>query len=415
MPSTLSLSRLAIFAVLAAISLPWLQSRQYTLSLLFKNKPENLPEINAFSSSSLKFTDKPGLRNCEDGIVVPEDGFAILSCDPGRDLWNTVMGTFYHDHGKIPNGKLWLYNYALDFDAAPGTEGENEDEHENQTEEKIVQQIHFTDTPPNFSFHPLGIDLHRASSTLFVANHAIDGSRLEVFILDTNGRIPVARYVKSILHPLLPGPNSLIALSEHELYVTNDHYILRRKWSLGALFETYAGIPGGTVVYVNLNEEKEVVEMRNVARGPFANGVALVNETTVAVAVTAAAEVRLYKRTGDSGLTYLKAIRMPFLPDNLATEKNGSLLIAGHPHPPSLDKTVHERRACIGADGVVPKECWKSTAPSWVARWSEDKGVESLYITASEFGSSATAAKDVGRNVGIVTGLYESGILVWRE
>ncbi|KAL4910541.1 hypothetical protein BDW74DRAFT_164436 [Aspergillus multicolor] len=394
-------------AVLLATSLPWLQSRQYMLSLLLKNKPANLQEINAFSTSNLKFAGKPGLRNCEDGILVPEDGFAILSCDPGRDLWNTVMGTFYHDHAKIPNGKLWLYDYANDLHLQD-TEGEKD-------EKDVVKQIIFTDTPSDFTFHPLGLDFHRSSNTLFVANHALSGSRLETFTLDTNGKIPVARWVKSISHPLMPGPNSLIALNENELYITNDHYILRRNTNLGALFETYTGIPGGTVVYLKLDEKKDVLEIRNVARGPFANGITLLNESTVAVATTAAAEVRLYQRSEDDSLTYLKAIKMPFFPDNLSTEKDGSLLIAGHPHAPSLDKTVHERQACIGVDGVVPQSCWKSTAPSWVARWSEERGVESLYVTAGEFGSSATAAKDGERNVGIVTGLYESGILIWRE
>ncbi|KAL4759121.1 serum paraoxonase/arylesterase family protein [Aspergillus foveolatus] len=394
-------------AVLLAVSLPYLQSRQYPLTLFLKNKPENLEEINKFSSSALRFANT-GVRNCEDGIIVEEDAFAILSCDPGRDLWNTVMGTFYPHRERIPNGKLWLYRYEMDLNLQSHQD-------EKKGEAKVLQPIVFTDTPDDFSFHPLGVEYHRDTATLFVCNHHIDGSRVDVFVLDAEGKVPVARHVRSVIHPLLPGPNSIIALNGHELYVTNDHYMLRKEHPFLSLFETYAGIPGGTVAYVKLGDDNEPVEVRTVARGPFVNGVTLLNETTLAVAISAAAEVRLYRRLPDNGLEFLQAIKMPLLPDNLSTDKDGALLIAGHPHPPSLEKAVRRRRECIDAQGLVPQDCWKSTAPSWVARWTEAKGVENLYVTTSGFGSSATAAKDAVRNVGIVTGLYENGILVWKE
>ncbi|KAL5334100.1 hypothetical protein BJX70DRAFT_379021 [Aspergillus crustosus] len=397
-----TLTRLAVTAVFLAWSFSYLQGRFYALSLIFRNKPENLPEINAFSTSSLKFANR--VRNCEDGIIIEEDSFAILSCDPGRDLWNTVMGTFYPQRSLIPNGKLWIYRYDVD---GPDDESES-------GSEKALSPIQFVDYPEPVSFHPLGVEYHRATSTLFVCNHNIEGSRVDIFTLDlSTPSKPVATHARSIIHPLIRTPNSVVALSENELYVTNDHYVRRKDYAPLALFETYAGIPGGTVAYVNLAAEPIVV--RTVARGAFANGVALLNETTVAVAITAAAEVRLYKRLQDNSLEQIDAIKTPFMPDNVSAEKDGSLLIAGHPHPPSLDKLVHARRECIDAEGVVPKECWKSTSPSWVARWTAEEGLENLYVSAGEFGSSATAAKDVKKNVGIITGLYENGILVWRE
>lgn len=37
----------------------------------------------------MKFADK--LRNCEDALLDEAMGLAILSCDVGRDKWNTVM------------------------------------------------------------------------------------------------------------------------------------------------------------------------------------------------------------------------------------------------------------------------------------------------------------------------------------
>lgn len=37
----------------------------------------------------IKFRDQ--IRNCEDVVLDEGAGVAILSCDPGRDRWNTVM------------------------------------------------------------------------------------------------------------------------------------------------------------------------------------------------------------------------------------------------------------------------------------------------------------------------------------
>ncbi|KAL4781648.1 hypothetical protein BJX76DRAFT_349983 [Aspergillus varians] len=388
------LSRLAITAALLAWAFPYLQGRLYTLSLLRTNQPANLPEINKFASSSLKFANK--VRNCEDGIIIEEDTMAILSCDPGRDLWNTVMGTFYPQRSLIANGRLWIYRYDLPEES-----------------DRALVPIEFADYPGTFSFHPLGVEYHRATATLFVCNHHIEGSRVDVFTLEWTSNPPIARHTRTVIHPLIRTPNSVIALSASEIYVTNDHYFRRKDYPALVLVETYAGIPGGTVAYVNLAAEP--VDVRTVARAGFANGVTLLNESTVAVAVSASAEVRLYTRLDDNSLEQVDVIKMRFIPDNVSTDRDGALLIAGHPHPPSLEKTVHARRECIGVDGVVPRECWKSTSPSWVSRWTADKGLEDLYVSSKGFGSSATAAKDVARNVGIITGLYENGILVWGE
>lgn len=367
------------------------------LTLLFSNNPNNLPELNKFSTSSVKFQNK--LRNCEDGIIIDEDALAILSCDPGRDLWNTVMGTFHPDRDAIPNGKLWIYRYELPEESS----------------KRALFPIEFdlSAYEGKFSFHPLGVEYHRESGTLVVCNHHIEGSRIEVFTLTINPNGAVAKHTRSIIHPLLSTPNSVVPLNRDEFYVTNDHYFRRRYYPALAVTETYSGIPGGTVAYVNLAAEP--IEVKTVARGPFVNGVTLLNKSTVAVALSGAAEVRLYHRHEDNSLKQVDAIRLRFVPDNLSTDKDGSLLIAGHPHPPSLDKTVHARTECKGVDGVVPQECWTSTSPSWVERWTPARGLETLYVSSKGYGSSATAAKDAVRNVGIVTGLYENGILVWKE
>lgn len=62
---------------------------------LDKNAPGKLHVFSALPASSVKFTDQ--LRNCEDVILLDGlKGWALLSCDAGRDNWNTVMVSSLH-------------------------------------------------------------------------------------------------------------------------------------------------------------------------------------------------------------------------------------------------------------------------------------------------------------------------------
>ena len=57
-----------------------------------------MPRINNVKNLQIRFADQ--VRNCEDMAIDTFEGFAILSCDPGRDSWNTVMVCFYHEPSK---------------------------------------------------------------------------------------------------------------------------------------------------------------------------------------------------------------------------------------------------------------------------------------------------------------------------
>lgn len=59
------------------------------LSAIFASRPGNLQKIYNIKSHEVKFQDR--IRNCEDVLVEEGMGVAFLSCDPGRDRWNTVM------------------------------------------------------------------------------------------------------------------------------------------------------------------------------------------------------------------------------------------------------------------------------------------------------------------------------------
>jgi len=57
--------------------------------------PGNFQNLHTFKSHGVKYQDR--LQNCEDVIMEESLGMAFLSCDPGRDRWNTVMVSFKHE------------------------------------------------------------------------------------------------------------------------------------------------------------------------------------------------------------------------------------------------------------------------------------------------------------------------------
>jgi arylesterase/paraoxonase len=66
--------------------------RYIAACVLLANRPGKLQAVNGFKSYEIKFRDR--IRNCEDVILEESEGVAILSCDAGRDRWNTVMVSF---------------------------------------------------------------------------------------------------------------------------------------------------------------------------------------------------------------------------------------------------------------------------------------------------------------------------------
>jgi hypothetical protein len=80
---------LSQYLVLVAIAAPYIYERYIAFSGILANRPGKLEPYNGFKSHEIKFVDQ--LKNCEDVILEEELGIAFLSCDPGRDRWNTVM------------------------------------------------------------------------------------------------------------------------------------------------------------------------------------------------------------------------------------------------------------------------------------------------------------------------------------
>lgn len=52
---------------------------------------EKVPPDGVWRLTSCQVNFKDDVRNCEDILLDEEEAFMLLSCDPGRDEWNTVM------------------------------------------------------------------------------------------------------------------------------------------------------------------------------------------------------------------------------------------------------------------------------------------------------------------------------------
>ena len=246
-------------------------------------------------------------------------------------------------------------------------------------------------------------------------NHAPSGTRVEWYTLNVEtGEAKLESYIQDPTN--LPAPNSLAAVSGSEVFITNDHLMPVRANPILGKIETYGGIPGGSVTYLQLGEDG-TSSVTTLVRIPFANGVVMLNDTTLAVASSSTASVRLFKinhssETGSPELVQRSSIWVPFVPDNISLDSKGKLLITGHPHPPSLEKVARHNRFCEDPATASTETC-DLPKLSWVAEWSEQEGLKTLYA-GSDYGTSTTAVRDWTAGIGIVTGLYERGILTWQ-
>lgn len=302
------------------------------------------------------------------------------------------------NHSTPADTGLYLYDYA-------------------KTPETPPRKLVITGGPAGYEddFHPLGIDYHAASQTVMLINHASRGSSVDLFNLDIDATTLSLRI--SITGRQIRTPNSIAALSETEMFLTNDHFFEARYHPILAKLETYLALHGGNVIYVKLGKNGST-GMHILARIPFANGIAMLNSSTLAVASSATAAIRIYtildSSKQDPSIPELKwstTIALPFLPDNLSVDSQGKLLIAGHPHASTIEKVAKTNRFCE-FDGSHEGHCHR-TRLSWLAQWAGHDGLQTLYV-GDDFGTSTTAVRDCSRAVGLATGLYERGVLTWR-
>ncbi|KAF1958887.1 calcium-dependent phosphotriesterase [Byssothecium circinans] len=381
----------ASYVIFLAIVVPFFYDRYLTISHVLSHRAGKLQEVYNIKSHEILFRDR--VRNCEDVLMEENLGIAILSCDPGRDRWNTVMGTFRNDL-EIQSGALWLYDYS----------------HPELPDSELLRPFTFKNFANADDFHPLGLELDVDTSTLYVVSHAQSGSCIEIFQLDV--RSTTATHVRTFTHLLVQTPNSIHSLGDGKLFVTNDHYMRAAVSPLLSKIETFSAVPGGSVAYVDV---KKPEESKVVARVPFANGITMLNKTTLAVGSTAKPGVYFYDVDPESHtLTFKRLVRTPVMVDNLSVDSKGVLLMAGHPDPFRLMQVSKGRPTCVeGSQDEEARKACECIAPSWAAEWSEERGLRTLY-KSEEFCSSTMAVRDVERGVGVVSGLYERGIMVFK-
>jgi arylesterase/paraoxonase len=386
------------YLIALALLAPYVFERYIALSALLANRPGKFQSLNNFKSHEITFQDQ--LRNCEDVLLEEEMGMAFLSCNPGRDQWNTVMGTFVPplaNRDEKESAHIWIYDYSTP----------------SLSSSKALKALKLIQYPHAADFQPLGIGFDVATSTLYVINHSRNsGNIIDVFQVSVQDAM--ATYVQTLKHPLIHTPNSIHSLGEGKLLVTNDHYIGALISPFLSQVETFAGIPGGSVVYTDIHNPSHT---KSLARVPFANGITMLNSTIVAVATSSKAGVYFYRFDADiPSLQFRKYVRIPSGVDNLSVDSSGKLLMAGHPFAPALVKLAKYRANCDTEGSDKQKKACYCTSPSWIAEWTEEGGINTLYKdSGEEFCSSSTFARDVGRGFGIVTGLYDRGLLVVKE
>jgi hypothetical protein len=222
--------------------------------------------------------------------------------------------------------------------------------------------------------------------------------------------------------------NSVAALSHNEFYLSIDHWFKRSgfipwRWFAPQL-ETALMLPLGFVEYVQFgrNGINFVISVLGI---PFPNGLSLSpDKSKLAVSSTSAGKVRVYDVERNGDLTYKTAIPVPFLPDNLHYQEDGSLLVSGHQHFPSITRLSRKKQ---------------SVSPSWVVSISDrnsnatddrtsnvpysaykrvgvhkDYTMETIYQSNGTGWSASTTALWTGKNKDkfVMSGLYTEGILV---
>ena len=397
------------------------------------------------------FTDKreESLSFCEDetfwelhdatGKVVERP--VIVSCDPNRKAWNTVMGPLRDPN---PRGALWLYVPSLP-ENKPHIISSN-------VETNKPHRITMKNYPPNHDFHPLGVEIWPShagnASNVYVVNHARESTVIEQFIIDPSNPTEIV-YMRTISHPYFFSPNALALTSPDSFYVTNDHLITRRLPVVGhilPLIESLLALPLAYVSHVSLNPPStSTSNIDAIAKHtfvklfvPFPNGIAIsASGTEVVVAYTTLNEVYFYERDpATNELTRLKySVPLPFSVDNinyspsLINKDQQDVLIAGHPNFPDLAAVAANKTGSSAGSwvvAIVPKDKvdakseteFDQEAPvstnTKILRDGNNWTLKTLFQSDGVeenggFGSSTNGLRDADLGALYVSGLYANG------
>ncbi len=171
--------------------------------------------------------------------------------------------------------------------------------------------------PHGISMLKLAADQHR----IWAINHVSGKHTIEVFDLYHSDSLV---YVETLQDELMISPNDVVALSENELYYTNDH---GKTSNLGILAENYLGLRASNVVHVK-NEDYRIVA-EDIA---YANGINYDQERSLMfVASPRDFMVKVYNRQENGDLDFIENIDAGTGVDNIEFDEEGALWIGCHP------------------------------------------------------------------------------------
>ncbi|KAI6003381.1 hypothetical protein EDC04DRAFT_3146955 [Pisolithus marmoratus] len=332
----------------------------------------------------------------------------LLSCDPGRRAWNTIMGPM---DDPDPSGDLWIYS----------------------TETGSLSPITLANYPEGHDFHPTGMDAYPskagAPSNLFVVNHARQNSTIEQLVLDP-AQPTVATYVRTLTSPYFVAPNAIALTSPTSFYLTTEHLMTRRLPGLfGSILptiETIGGLPLTWVAHITVLPDGAIQHKFAALGIVFANGVALSHDGLhLAVASSSLAKVHFYRRDPSTNeLTHDRDVIVPFGSDN----------VIWSPSPPIFTDVVENKPGAkapgwavsirpIGARGSEDQKDSHSKTTGYdfraplsasaIAPASSTDEVETIFQSdGSVYGTSSTGLIDTRTGTFYLTSLFEDGLLV---
>jgi arylesterase/paraoxonase len=267
-------------------------------------------------------------------------------------------------------------------------------------------------------FRPHGIDLFVAPGgrrTLFVVNHGRnrngqsfeEGHSVEIFDLGL-GAFVHRGAMGTVRDPLIASPNDVAAAGPVQFYVTNDH---GAGASLARTAEDLFRMRRGTVAHYD-GAKPAGERLRVVADGLlYPNGIALsADHRTLYVASTRDGAVHIFdlqsKGTTKPREAPDRTIALGFGPDNLAWDRRGRLLVAGHP-----DLARFTIYALTGGFRIGVR-----SAPSEVARLdlaADPVRIEPLYRDeGGQISGASVAAAENGKL--LIGSVYDDRIVVCK-
>ncbi|KAI8903511.1 hypothetical protein EDD86DRAFT_195784 [Gorgonomyces haynaldii] len=317
----------------------------------------------------------PDLVGCEDGKLNPESGLVYFTCSWSnqnrRSDWRPV-GSF--DSKIKHNSGLVLFD--------PVTEKWN--------------RLPFAQ---DIEFNPHGLDILPTDDgvLVFAVNHKKHGSVIEKF-LHKDGSLQHIETIQD--QSLLPNPNSVVAVSENEFYVTNDHGATT---PLAREYEATTRQKWSYVVFYDGQKVRKVASDIIYANGIYTSA----DKQSVWVVSATGRKIHVYERKENNQLRPRDTIDLPFLCDNINLDfESGAFYCAG------VQKALSFKSHVKDANMLCPSHALKITNNTDHDNYF---GKKALFLNLVQKDGTQMSAASVAvptKDKVIVSGIFTDGIVV---